>query len=162
MNCLGLLALTHERALPRRWDQPTPGDWANVLATFPLFAGVSKRRLRNLACKATLAGFSPGEPINLTGDPAEVLYIILSGQAKTMSGGSGRVLRACDYFGELAPIPGRPPSKAVVAVSYVYAMTLPSRSVLQLARRHPAITLTMLSDLTTQLRQLEAEGAHAA
>jgi CRP-like cAMP-binding protein len=72
------------------------------------------------------------------------------------------VLRAGEYFGELALIPGRPRSKAVVAVSYVYAMKLPSRSVLQLARRHPAITLTMLRDLAVRLGQLEAEGAHAA
>jgi CRP-like cAMP-binding protein len=161
MNSLGLLALTHERALPRRWDQPTPGDWANVLAKFPLFAGVSKRRLRKLARKATLAGFSPGEPIVLTGELGEVLYIVLSGQAKTMSVGGGRVLRSGDYFGELALIPGRPRSETVVAVSYVYAMKLPAQSVLKLAHWHPVITLTMLKNLATRLR-LETEGAQAA
>jgi hypothetical protein len=36
-------------------------------------------------------------------------------------------------------------------------MKLPSRSVLKLARQHPAITLTILENLTTRLRRLEAE-----
>ena len=53
MNNLEALALMLVRALPRRWDQPTPGDWADVLAKFPLFRGVSKRRLRSLSRDAT-------------------------------------------------------------------------------------------------------------
>jgi CRP-like cAMP-binding protein len=162
MNNLELAALIHVRALPRPGDQPTSGDWADVLASFPLFTGVSKRRLRRLACSATLAEFAPGEPIIFAGDSDEVLYIILSGHAKTRSRGDGRVLRVGEYFGEVALIDRRPRSATVVAVSDMHVMQLPSRSVLELARKHPAITLTMLRDLTTRLRRLEAEGAHAA
>jgi CRP/FNR family cyclic AMP-dependent transcriptional regulator len=162
MNNLELLALMYVRALPRRWDEPTPGDWADVLAEFPLFTGVRKRRLRKLARTATLAEFAPGETIVFAGDPDEALYVILSGHAKTTSRGRGRVLRVGEYFGELALIDGRPRSATVVAMSHVQVMKLPARPVLQLARRHPAITLTMLENLTTRLRRLETAGAHAA
>jgi CRP/FNR family transcriptional regulator, cyclic AMP receptor protein len=162
MSNLELLALMHARALPRRWDQPTPGDWADVLAKCPLFRGVSKRRLRSLARNATFAEFAPSETIVFAGDPEDVLYIILAGHAKTASRRDRRVLRVGEYFGELALIDGRPRSATVVAMSYVHVMKLPARSVLKLARRHPAITLTMLSDLTTRLGRLEAAGAHAA
>jgi CRP/FNR family transcriptional regulator, cyclic AMP receptor protein len=162
MNNLELLALMHAHDLPRRWGQATPGDWANVLATFPLFTGVSKRRLRKLARNATLAEFAPGETIIFAGDADDLLYIILSGHAKTRSRGDGRVLRAGDYFGEVALIDGRLRSATVVAMSHSHVMKLPSRSVLKLARQHPAITLTMLENLTTRLRRLEAEGARAA
>ena len=36
-------------------DEPTAADWADVLATFPLFAGTPRRRLRALVEGATLA-----------------------------------------------------------------------------------------------------------
>ena len=70
--------------------------------------------------------------------------------------------RTGDYFGELALIDGRPRPATVVATNHVHVMKLPSPSVLKLARQHPAITLTLLANLTTRLRRLEAEGAHAA
>jgi CRP/FNR family transcriptional regulator, cyclic AMP receptor protein len=162
MNNLELLALMHVHGLPRRWDEATPGDWAGVLATVPLFTGVSKRRLRKLARNATLAEFAAGEPIISAGDPGNWLYIVLSGHANTRSRGDGRVLRSGDYFGELALIDGRPRSTTVVAMSHVHVMKLASRSVLNLARRHPGITLTLLGDLATRLRWVEAEGASVA
>jgi CRP-like cAMP-binding protein len=162
MNNLELLALMHAHDLPRRWGQPTPGDWANVLATSPLFAGVSKRRLRKLARNATHAEFAPGETIIFAGDRGNFLYVILDGKAKTIARRAARALRTGDYFGEVAMIDGRPRSATVVAMSHVHVMKLPSRSVLKLARQHPAITLTMLENLTTRLRRLEAEGARAS
>jgi CRP-like cAMP-binding protein len=162
MNNLELLALMHARALPRRWDQPTPDDWADVLAGFPLFTGVSKRRLRKLARTATLVEFAPGETIIFAGDRGDFLYVILDGKAKTIARRAGRALRVGEYFGEVALIDGRPRPATVVAMSHVQVMKLPSRSVLKLARQHPAITLTMLENLTTRLRQLEAAGTRAA
>jgi CRP/FNR family transcriptional regulator, cyclic AMP receptor protein len=162
MNGLEILALMHAHDLPGRWDQPTASDWANVLATFPLFTGVSKRRLRKLARNTTLAEFAPGETILLTGDRTDSLYIILGGEAKTLSKLAGRALRTGDYFGEVALIDGRPRSATIVATSELHLMRLSSRSVLKLARRHPAITLTMLKNLTAQLRHLETQPTHAA
>jgi hypothetical protein len=83
MNHLEGLALMHAHALPLRWYQPTPGDWADVLATFPLFTGISKRRLRKLARSATLAEFAPGETIVFAGDRGDALCVVLGGAAKT-------------------------------------------------------------------------------
>jgi CRP/FNR family transcriptional regulator, cyclic AMP receptor protein len=162
MHNLGHLALMQIPALTPQWDRPTAGDWANVLATFPLFTGVSRRRLRKIARTGTLAEFAPGETIAFAGDHVDLLYIILSGQARTTSRGNRRLFRVGDYFGELALLDGRPDSATVVATNYVEVMKLPSRSVLELARRNPAVTLTMFRDLTARLRRLEAQGARAA
>jgi CRP-like cAMP-binding protein len=157
MNSLELLALMHVRALPPRWDHPTPGDWANVLATFPLFAGVSKRRLRKLTRNATVAEFARGETIIFAGDRGSSLYIILGGKVEARP--AGRTLHTGDYFGELASFDVHPRSATVVAMSAVHLMKIPSRSVLRLAREHPAIALTMFRDLAARLRQLETKGA---
>jgi CRP-like cAMP-binding protein len=155
MYNLELLTLVQPRE-PRRYrDQPNLGDSADVLARFPLFKGVSKRRLRKLARSARHAEFAPGETIVFAGDHDDLLYVILAGHVKT-SRGDGRVLRTGDYFGDVTPSGGLPRSATVVALSYVHVMKLPSRSILKLARRHSAIALTLLRDLTTRLHQLEA------
>jgi thioredoxin reductase (NADPH) len=161
MDNLNHLALMHSGRQPRGRDQATPGDWANVLAQFPLFAGIRKRHLRKLAQSATFAEYAPGEGIVFAGEPADQLYIILAGHARTTSNGRRRVLRTGDYLGDIAVMDARPAPTTVRAMSHVHVMKLPSRSVLKLARRHPALTLTMLDHLTTRLRRLEAEGAPA-
>ena len=133
-----------------------------MLATFPLFKGVSKRRLRKLTANATLAEFAPGETIILAGDPDDRLYIILSGRAQTTPRGDQQVFGIGDYFGVLAVIDRRPRSATVVATSHAHVMKLPSRPVLELARRHPAITFTLLAGLTARLRQVESRETRAA
>ena len=35
--------------IQRDWRRPTVNDWVDVLARLPLFAGVSRRRLRKVA-----------------------------------------------------------------------------------------------------------------
>ena len=104
---------------------------------------------------------APGETIISAGDPGNFLYVILGGEAKTVARPAGRALRTGDYFGEVAMIDGRPRSATVVAASELQVMRLPSRSVVKLARRHPAIPLAMLENLTTRLRRLETESARS-
>jgi CRP/FNR family transcriptional regulator, cyclic AMP receptor protein len=130
-----------------------------ALTSFPLFAEVSKRRLRKLARHATRATFAPGETIISDVDYGNHLYVILSGAVEAISRPAARTLRAGDYFGELSLIDGRPRLATVVALTDVELLELPSRSVLKLAREHPAFTLRIFKDLVPRLRQLEAEGA---
>src|SRR5262249_11730699 len=68
MTNLEVLALMHAHDPGRRWNQPTSRDWADVLATIPLFARVSRRRLRGLMRSANLAEFTPGETVVAKGD----------------------------------------------------------------------------------------------
>jgi len=162
MNDRELVALMQARGAHGHWDQPTAKDWVDVLASFPLLEGVSKRRLRKLARHATCVEFGPGETIISAGEGGNVLYLILAGDVRTVSTAARRTLGSGDYFGEVAMIDGGPRCAAVVAMSYVHVMKLPALSVLKLAHRHPAITLRMLADLTTRLRRLETYAARAA
>jgi CRP/FNR family cyclic AMP-dependent transcriptional regulator len=140
-------------------DRATDADWAEVLATFSLFFQVSKRKLRKLVQSATLAEVAAGQTVLSNGDTSDSLYVILGGAAKALRRPSHRELGVGDYFGELALIDGAPRSATVVATQNLHVMRLPAQSVLRLAQQHPAITVTMLKDLSTQLRRLEAQAA---
>jgi len=111
----------------RSWDRPTASDWADVLATFPLFAGTSKRRLRELARSATLVEWAAGETIAFAGDRNDTLDVILGGRARTLANAGRRELGTGDAFSS--------GSATIVATSDVHVMKLPARSVERLARR---------------------------
>jgi CRP/FNR family transcriptional regulator, cyclic AMP receptor protein len=159
MNGLEALTLMRSHALMRYWDNPSTGDWAQVLAEFSLFSGISKRRLRKLVRHATFAEFAPGDTVVMRDEPADFLYVILSGTAKPMGKPAARALRTGDYFGELALFDGAPRSATVVATHELHVMKLPRRSFLRLAQHDPGISLTMLRDLGAQFRQLETQTA---
>jgi CRP-like cAMP-binding protein len=57
------------------------------------------------------------------------------------------VLTSGDYFGELAVVDGTARSAMIVANRELHVMRLPWRALLRLARRHPAIPLTVLENL---------------
>jgi len=143
------------------WDQPSSGDWANVLARFSLFSGISKRRLRKLVRDSTFAEFGRGDIVVATDDAADSLYVILSGTAKALGKAAARTLGAGDYFGELGLLDGAPRSATVVATRELHVMRLPRRSFLELAQDDPAISFTMLRNLGAQFQRLETQTAQA-
>jgi CRP/FNR family transcriptional regulator, cyclic AMP receptor protein len=153
MKVLGLQTLIRYR------EEATARDWANVLATFPLFASISKRRLRKLVEHATITEFAPGETVVAAGASANSFYIILGGSAAAQGKPAARPLRTGDYFGELALVDGLPRSASVVATSELHVLSLSQKSFLRLAKHDPAISLTMLRNLGAQFRRLEAQTA---
>lgn len=143
-------------------DRTTDADWADVLASFSLFSEVSRRKLRKLVRSATLAEVAAGQIVLSNRDTSDSLYVILGGAAKALRGPTPRELGVGDYFDELALIDGAPRSATVVATQNLHVMRLPAQSVLRLARQHPAITVTMLKNLSSQLRHPETQAARAA
>ena len=162
MNALEALTFIEAQGLMRYWNRPSNGDWANVLAGFPLFAGVGERRLHKLVRSAAFAEFAAGERVLTKGENSDSLYVILGGAAKALDKTALRTLRTGDYFGELALIDGAARSATVIATEELQVMRLPRRSILRLARQQPAISLTMLKNLSRQLRRLEMDVARSA
>ena len=106
MKALETMTLMRQDWLTQYWDRARPDDWAQVLATFPLFSGTSRRRLRKLVRQAAFAEFASGEEVVARGAATNSLYLILGGTAKARGKPAARVLRTGDYFGELAPLFG--------------------------------------------------------
>jgi hypothetical protein len=68
--------------LMRHWERASSDEWAQVLATFSLFSGIRRRRLRKLIRHATFAEFAPGDDVVVRDAPTDSLYLILGGTAK--------------------------------------------------------------------------------
>jgi CRP/FNR family transcriptional regulator, cyclic AMP receptor protein len=138
-------------------DSAGPGDWAVVLAEFPLFAGIPKRRLRALARHATFAEYGPGDVVIEHGERGDSLYVVLGGSARVRGKPAAGTLRVGDYFGELGALAGVPRSAAIVATDELHVLRLPRDVFLDLVQDEPAISNTMLRDLVSRLRRLEAQ-----
>ena len=145
---------------PDHWNHASPTDWAEVLATFPLFSAISKRRLRKLVRNATVAEHGPGHIVIQKGTSGDSLYLILGGSAKALGKPASRPLRTGDYIGELSLIDGAPRSATVIATSELHLMTLPRHTFLELMH-NAEISLQMLRTLGAQVRRLEARPAQA-
>ena len=139
MNALEAIALLQPQTLTPSWDRPSARDWARVLAAFPLFSGVSKRRLRKLVGKATFAEFAAGNTIRSNREGADSLYVILGGSAKAVGASGARGLGVGDSLGEL-----------VVATQELHVMKLPKRSV-------PRLVLSQLAEENRRLDRTERE-----
>jgi CRP-like cAMP-binding protein len=140
-------------------DHVDPGEWADVLAGFPLFAGIAKRRLRGLARRGTLEEYGPGDVVLQKGEPGDSLYVVLGGSAKVRGKPAARTLRTGDHFGELGVLDSVPRSATVVATSELHVMKLPRQAFLRIAEQEPSISLAMVNTLGAQIRRLEARAA---
>src|SRR3954469_11165248 len=89
--------------------------WADVLGDLPLFARFGKRRLRELVKLGRFAEYAPGEVVIAAGQPAGLLYVILSGEAKVLARRGGRPVKGGDYSGELALLDSERRSASVIA-----------------------------------------------
>jgi len=136
MNASEAIALLHPHTLTTSWDRPSARDWARVLGAFPLFSGVSKRRLRKLVRNATFAEFAAGDTIQ---EGAASLNVILGGSARPVRARATPALGVGDYF-------GRP----IVATQELHVLKLPKRSI-------PALVFSQLEQQDRRLDRAERD-----
>jgi CRP/FNR family transcriptional regulator, cyclic AMP receptor protein len=145
---------------PGQWNKASRSDWVDVLATFPFFTGISKRRLRRVVDRATFAEYGPGDVVIQKGESGDSLYVILAGSVKALGKPASRSLHTGDYFGELSLLDGTPRSATMIALGELHVMKLPRQAFLDLAQ-DPEIALKMLRALGSHIRRLEARPAQA-
>jgi CRP/FNR family cyclic AMP-dependent transcriptional regulator len=141
------------------WDHASDRDWADVLATLPLFEGVGKRDLRKIASDAEFAEFAPGDTVVATGAPPDFFYVILSGEATATARPASRTLMLGDHFGEMGLLDGNPRSASIVATSELHVMRLTRSAFLASIERHPEVAQRLLVELISRVRTLEHQAA---
>ena len=136
-------------------ERPSASEWAEVLASLPLFSRLGKRQLRKLADLAEFKHFGDGDFVVTIGEPGDAFYLIVGGRAKVVGGRRSRTLGIGDYFGEMALLDGEPRSASVVAVNELQAMRLPRRAFTKFLEQEPTIAVAMLTELSARIRRLE-------
>ncbi len=126
-------------------------EWADVLATFPLFAGAGRRALRKLVEHACFVEFDAGETVVARGDSADALFVVLSGSAETSGASDVRLLSRGDYFGELAYLGDSKRSVTVVATAALHVMEVSWEAFVRLAQSDPSVSLAMVRNRRSTL-----------
>jgi CRP-like cAMP-binding protein len=127
-----------------------------VLATVPLFEGLSKRQLRQVASLAEPAHFMQGASIVREGDPGDTFYVILEGQAKVSIAGR-RVSRLLpgDHFGEISLLDGGPRTATVTTETPVTLVMIGRKAFLKLLQVDPALALGVMGSLARMIRRVD-------
>jgi CRP/FNR family transcriptional regulator, cyclic AMP receptor protein len=99
--------------------------------------------------------FEPEQAIFESGDVGDAMYVITEGEARVDVGGRFHILKAGEFFGEMALIaPGRRMA-TVKAVTPVTALRIPAEAFQSFLLAHPNVALAMMKTLVVRLREVE-------
>jgi len=126
------------------------------LAEVPLFAGVSKKGLRQIAAVAKEMAFAEGDVLTLQGTRGGRCYLILEGRVEVTSGGRTlATLAAGDTVGEMALLDDQPRTATATALEPVRTVTLASWNFRPLLRHEPLIMEKILLQVVRRLRDAD-------
>jgi len=140
----------------RRPDRPLGRRGADLLAQVPLFEGLSRRHLKQVAEHADEISFRPGETIVEADQPGGSFFVIVEGEVKVMRG--GRVIARAgpgEFFGEISLLDGGPRTASVVAETPVVAIRLFKASFDKVVREEPRVAGKILVVVARRLREAE-------
>ncbi|MBU0751497.1 MAG: type IV pili methyl-accepting chemotaxis transducer N-terminal domain-containing protein [Gammaproteobacteria bacterium] len=138
----------------------------DLLATMPLFAGVSLRHLRDIAGSARRTELLKDEMIYRVGESAREVFFLISGQAKRATfsaGGTEKVLELLlpgQSFGEAELFSSRPYASFAVAVEPTVLLHVGGDSIRRLLETDPHLSSRVIGRLAR--RALDVEGDTAA
>lgn len=132
-----------------------PGSQITALQNTRLFGELSPEDLQDVLRCGQPVTFEPDQAIVEEGDVADGMYVITGGEARVDVGGRFHILKAGDFFGEMALIaPGRRMA-TVKAVDAVEALRIPAEDFQSFLLQHPSLALSMLKATVLRLREVE-------
>jgi CRP/FNR family cyclic AMP-dependent transcriptional regulator len=141
---------------PPRPDRPLGRRGADLLAQVPLFEGLSRRHLKQIAERADEISFRDKETIIEADEPGGTFFVIVEGEVKVMRG--NRVIARAgpgEFFGEISLLDGGPRTASVVADSPVIAIRLFKSSFDKLVTQEPKVATKILAAVARRLREAE-------
>lgn len=129
---------------------------ADFLAGVPLFGGLSKRHLRKIAQLTEEVRFEPGATIAEEGEAGDTFYVITQGRARVKRRNRTVArLGGGDFFGEISLLDGGPRSASVQTETAMTALALDRKEFRSVLESEPQVTLKVLREVATRLRQAE-------
>ena len=123
-----------------------------LLSSVPLFAGLSKGQLGQLASIADEIDLPEGRVIIREGERGREFLIVLEGEAEVRR--KGRKLatrRAGDFVGEIALVSDIPRVATVTAISPLRVLVIADREFRALLERTPTIAIRVLEAVAARL-----------
>ena len=126
------------------------------LQRIPLFAGLTRRELSELATLADEVDVGDGQVLTREGESGHEFFIVMAGRVAVEIGGS-RVneLGPGEFLGEIALIDGKPRTATTRAVGDTRLLVVGHRAFHQLMADFPTVQLTVLQALAQRVRRHE-------
>ena len=116
-----------------------------LIASVPLFAGCSRRELREIASLADELLVPGGTVLAREGQSGKEFVVIVQGAADVRRRGRKvNTLRAGDFLGEIALLSGKPRSATVTTTQPTHALVLTGRDFRTILRKLPAMQVMVL------------------
>ena len=127
-----------------------------VLAAVPLFEGLSRRQLKQIADLAEVASFMAGATLVKEGDAGDSFFVILTGEAKVRVRGR-TVNRAIpgDHFGEISLLDGGPRTASVVSETPMTVLLIERLAFQKLLRKDPSLSMQLLKSMARLVRRVD-------
>ena len=133
---------------------------STILAEVPIFSGLNQSALDQLAQCSTRSWFKRGSVIVTEGDPADGLYVVVSGRIKVLlSDNEGKEVvltvesgGAC--FGEIALLDEEPRSASVAALENTELLIIYRDQFMDLLDNHPEFARALIRSLAHMVRRL--------
>ena len=127
------------------------------LATLPIFAGLSRRKVAKLVDQSRTVDHQAGREVATEGEGALALHLIVSGEAEvSLRGETKRTLREGDYFGEISMIDGKRRSATVTAVTPMTTLAVQHVVFEKMLEDDAKFAAELLKLLCARLREAES------
>jgi CRP/FNR family transcriptional regulator, cyclic AMP receptor protein len=131
-----------------------------MLASRPLFSGLSEKELRSVAGLGTSLPVKPGHVLTEEGAPGLEAFLIVAGTARCLVDHvEVAILGSGDFFGEMSLLDGSPRSATVVADSEMTVTAFDRREFFRLIESSPKIAAKLLAAMAARIRTLDQEFA---
>jgi CRP/FNR family transcriptional regulator, cyclic AMP receptor protein len=123
-----------------------------ALKHVPLFGGMSKRDLTEVARIADELDFSAGKELIRENEPGRQFFVLLEGEAVVRRRGRKvNTLGPGDFFGEIALLSERPTTATVVTTEPALVLIITRASFDRLIRTSPQVQLKVLKALAERV-----------
>ena len=129
-----------------------------ILSRVPFFAGLSEKEIAEVNRRFHEVGFTPGETIYFSSDPADHLYVIASGRVKLLRHSfSGKnvlleLLVPGDFFGSLSSLGNEVYPDTAQAQTSACVLAINAEEFRLVLDRYPAVALKVLDVMAERLQ----------
>jgi len=128
------------------------------LAAVPIFQGLSKKHLAQIAGLMTEIDIKTGKTLTREGEAGREFFILLEGEVDvSREGETIATRRAGDYVGEIALLDKGPRTATVTAKTDVVAEVLDRREFASLLDSSPEISSHIMATMAQRLADLDSE-----